>query len=55
MQPANGGEQMNEMMISADEHIDLWYLPRDLWTERLPKSLRERAPHVEEKGEEGDF
>jgi len=46
---------MNEMMISADEHIDLGYLPRDLWTERLPKSLKDRAPHVEDKGEEGDF
>src|ERR1044071_4278376 len=42
-------------MISADDHIDLGYLPRDLWIERLPKSLRERAPHVEDRGEKGEF
>lgn len=33
-------------MISVDDHIDLGYLPRDLWTERLPASLRERGPRV---------
>jgi len=38
------------IMISADDHIDLGYLPRDLWTERLPRALRERAPHVEDRG-----
>ena len=42
-------------MISADDHIDLGYLPPDLWTERLPKSLQERAPHVEDRGEEGEL
>ena len=42
-------------MISADDHIDLGYLPRDLWTERLPWSLRERAPHVEDRGEKGEY
>jgi hypothetical protein len=42
-------------MISADDHIDLGYLPRDLWTDRLPKSLRERAPHVEDRGEKGEY
>jgi len=42
-------------MISADDHIDLGYLPKDLWTERLPKSLRHRAPHVEDRGEKGEF
>jgi predicted TIM-barrel fold metal-dependent hydrolase len=46
---------MAEMMISADDHIDLWFLPRNLWTERLPKSLQDRAPHVEERGDTGDF
>ena len=34
-------------MISADDHLDLQYLPTDLWTKRLPQSLRDRAPHVE--------
>jgi hypothetical protein len=39
--------------ISADDHIDLRWLPKDLWTERLPAKLRERGPRVVEtdKGE----
>ena len=36
-------------MISADDHLDLQYLPTDLWTKRLPQSLRDRAPHVENR------
>jgi uncharacterized protein len=40
---------MAEQMISADDHIDLGYLPRDLWTERLPRALNERGPRVEER------
>jgi len=36
------------MMISVDDHIDMQYLPKDLWTERLPASLREQGPHVVE-------
>jgi predicted TIM-barrel fold metal-dependent hydrolase len=43
------------MMISADDHIDLGYLPKDIWTARLPKSLGDRAPHVEERGEQGEY
>jgi len=35
-------------MISVDDHIDMQYLPRDLWTSRLPAKLRERGPHVVE-------
>ena len=35
-------------MISVDDHIDLQYLPKDLWTERLPASLAERGPRVVE-------
>ena len=46
---------MTYTMISADDHIDLGYLPRDLWTERLPKSLKDRAPHVEDRGEKGEY
>jgi predicted TIM-barrel fold metal-dependent hydrolase len=34
--------------ISADDHIDLRWLPKDLWTERLPERLRERGPRVVE-------
>jgi uncharacterized protein len=40
---------MDYKMISADDHLDLQYLPTDLWTKRLPRALRERAPHVEER------
>jgi uncharacterized protein len=39
---------MEYRFISADDHIDLRWLPRDLWTERLPARLRERGPHVVE-------
>lgn len=31
-------------LISVDDHV---IEPRDLWTSRLPPSLRDRAPHVE--------
>ena len=39
--------------ISADDHIDLAYLPKDLWTERVPSALKGTAPHIEvtDKGE----
>ncbi|HLF79500.1 MAG TPA: amidohydrolase family protein [Dehalococcoidia bacterium] len=37
---------MDYMMISVDDHIDMSYLPRDLWTERLPSSMREEGPRV---------
>src|SRR4249920_2905337 len=40
---------MDYRMISADDHLDLQYLPADLWTARLPQSLRHRAPHVEHR------
>ena len=46
---------MTHTMISADDHIDLGYLSKDLWTERLPKSLRDRGPHVEDRGDKGEF
>ncbi len=35
--------------VSADDHIDLRWLPKDLWTERLPARLRGRGPRVVEK------
>jgi uncharacterized protein len=40
---------MDYKMLSADDHLDLQFLPTDLWTKRLPRALRERAPHVEER------
>ncbi len=45
---------MDEMVISADDHIDLHTLPPRLWSDRLPARWRDRAPHVETTGE-GDF
>ncbi len=45
---------MDYKVISADDHIDLGYLPRDLWTEGLPEALKDRAPYVEDR-EKGEF
>jgi predicted TIM-barrel fold metal-dependent hydrolase len=39
---------MDYAMISVDDHIDLPFLPKDLWTERLAKPLAECAPRVVE-------
>jgi uncharacterized protein len=39
-------DERNHRFVSADDHIDLRWLPRDLWTERLPARLRERGPRV---------
>jgi predicted TIM-barrel fold metal-dependent hydrolase len=33
--------------ISVDDHIDIQYLPKDLWTSRLPKKYTDSTPHVE--------
>ncbi|MEW6269951.1 MAG: amidohydrolase family protein [Thermodesulfobacteriota bacterium] len=35
---------------SCDDHLDMWNLPADLWADRLPGKLRDRAPTVVEKG-----
>jgi len=45
--------EIKHRFISADDHIDLRWLPKDLWSERLPARLRERGPRVvdTEKGE----
>ena len=40
---------MSATMISADDHIDLGYLPADLFQERLPTRFKDRGPHVEER------
>jgi predicted TIM-barrel fold metal-dependent hydrolase len=42
-------DKMVHRFISADDHIDLRWLPKDLWAERLPAHLRERGPRVVEK------
>jgi uncharacterized protein len=41
---------MDYKLISADDHLDLAWLPPDLWTARLPHAFRSRAPHIEERG-----
>jgi hypothetical protein len=40
---------MADRLISCDDHMDLSQLPADLWTTRLPASLLDRAPHIEER------
>src|SRR5262245_34549186 len=42
-------DDMADRLISCDDHMDLSQLPADLWTTRLPASLLDRAPHVEER------
>ena len=39
---------MEYRIISADDHIDLPWLPPDLWQTRVPTQWRERAPRVAE-------
>ncbi len=39
---------MDYQLFSADDHIDLHFLPADLWTARVPAAFRDRAPHVVE-------
>ena len=40
---------MTDRLISCDDHMDLGQLPADLWLTRLPGSLRDRAPRIEER------
>ena len=37
---------MDYRIISADDHIDMQWLPKDLWQKRAPAAWRERAPKV---------
>ena len=37
---------MSYRIISADDHIDLQWLPKDLWQKRVPASWRDRGPKV---------
>jgi len=38
----------DQVVISADDHLDIHAMPPDVWSSRLPKEWRERGPHVEE-------
>jgi len=37
---------MDCRIISAADHIDMAWLPQDLWLTRVPTPWRERAPRV---------
>jgi predicted TIM-barrel fold metal-dependent hydrolase len=41
---------ISHRLYSCDDHLDLWNLPSDVWTERVPSTLRDRAPRVVEHG-----
>jgi predicted TIM-barrel fold metal-dependent hydrolase len=41
----------DQLLISADDHLDIHAMPPDVWSSRLPKEWRERGPHVEETPE----
>ena len=43
---ANRSEIMDFQFFSADDHVDLRFLPPDLWEKRVPSRFRERAPRV---------
>jgi hypothetical protein len=47
---------MDCLKISADDHIDLGCLPKDLWRPRASSALKDRAPQAEDRdGEEPWF
>lgn len=37
---------MGSHVISAEDHIDLRWLPKDVWMQRLPNAFKDRAPQV---------
>jgi predicted TIM-barrel fold metal-dependent hydrolase len=37
-----------QVLISADDHLDIHAMPPDLWSSGLPKEWRDRGPRVEE-------
>ena len=41
---------MDYSLFSADDHVDLHYLPADLWHDRVPKRYQERCPHLVDNG-----
>jgi hypothetical protein len=42
---------MDYRIVSADDHIDMLWLPKDLWQTRVPAPWRERAPRVVDTAE----
>jgi uncharacterized protein len=44
--PAGTSLHVDWPLYSCDDHLDMWALPVDLWTSRLPAADGERAPRV---------
>lgn len=42
---------MDYKIYSCDDHLDIYNVPRDLWTRRLPRKLHDVGPHVEKRGD----
>ena len=40
---------VSHRLYSCDDHLDIYNVPRDLWTRRLPQRLCEAGPHVVEE------
>ena len=40
-----------QVLISADDHLDIHAMPPDVWSSGLPKEWRARGPRVEETPE----
>jgi len=38
----------NQVLMSADDHLDIHAMPPDVWSSRLPAAWRDRGPRVEE-------
>jgi hypothetical protein len=41
----------DQLLISADDHLDIHAMPPDVWSSALPKAWRERGPHVQATSE----
>ncbi len=41
----------DQILISADDHLDIHAMPPDVWSSRLPQEWRERGPRVDETPE----
>src|ERR1051326_6756461 len=44
----SGGDAMQYRRMSADCHLDLPWLPAELFVENAPRELKDRMPYVEE-------
>ena len=47
---ATSSARVSWPLYSADDHLDLWSLPADLWSSRLPRALRDAGPNIEDRG-----